>query len=220
MLTSFTSLVMEFKISRVRSTFVLSLHIIFSPKSWELSRWFFLCDISETSLCVLFSQQWFSPWHCPMDAIFARCLSYCYNYFLAHLSLDSFFLSINEIIMGFFPNTFCIYSGYLSLILPFVDMKKASVKNMKKLELENGARSLLMGCLFLLATFFLECSKRHQLELAEVKSGRHQLELPTLANLSIKAAKTLNINVNKWERVEFFSRVQKGKNSYSKQSNC
>lgn len=89
-------------------------------------------------------------------------------------------------------------------------MKNASVKNMKKLELENGARSLLMGCLFLLATFFfLECSKRHQLELAEVKSGRHQLELPTLANLSIKAAKTLNINVNKLERVEFFSRVQK-----------
>lgn len=38
-----------------------------------------------------------------MDAIFARCLSYCYNYFLAHLILDSFFLSINEIIMGFFP---------------------------------------------------------------------------------------------------------------------
>lgn len=37
-----------------------------------------------------------------MDAIFARCLSYCYNYFLAHLSLDSFFLSINEIIMVFF----------------------------------------------------------------------------------------------------------------------
>lgn len=141
-----------------------------------------------------------------MDAIFARCLSYCYNYFLAHLSLDSFFLSINEIIMGvFFPNTFCIYSGYLSLILPIVDMKNASVKNMKKLELENGARSLLMGCLFLLATFFfLECSKRHQLELAEVKSGRHQLELPTLANLSIKAAKTLNINVNKLERVGFF----------------
>lgn len=90
-----------------------------------------------------------------MDAIFARCLSYCYNYFLAHLSLDSFFLSINEIIMVFFfPNTFCIYSGYLSLILPIVDMKNASVKNMKKLELENGARSLLMGCLFLLATFF------------------------------------------------------------------
>lgn len=52
--------------------------------------------------------------------------------------------------------------------------------------------------------FFLECSKRHQLELAEVKSGRHQLELPTLANLSIKAAKTLNINVNKLERVGFF----------------
>lgn len=33
-------------------------------------------------------------------------------------------------------------------------MKNASVKNMKKLELENGARSLLMGCLFLLAIFF------------------------------------------------------------------
>lgn len=38
-----------------------------------------------------------------MDAIFARCLSYCYNYFLAHLGLDSFFLSINEIIIFFFP---------------------------------------------------------------------------------------------------------------------
>lgn len=127
--------------------------------------------------------------------------------------------------MYFLKNIFCIYSGYLSLILPFFDMKYVSVKNMQKLELENGAQSLLMGCLFLLATFFFfgtshqKCSKRHQLELADVKSGRH-IYLPKLANLSIKAAKILNININKLERVEFFSRVQKGKNSYSNQSNC
>lgn len=142
-------------IQNFKSTFSFCLvtpYNIFS-KVLGVIKMFFVCDISETSLCVLFSQQWFSPWNCPMDAIFARCLSYCYNYFLAHLSLDSFFLSINEIII-FFSNTFCIYSGYLSLILPFVDMKDASVKNMKQLELENGARSLLMGCLFLLATFF------------------------------------------------------------------
>lgn len=80
-------------------------------------------------------------------------------------------------------------------------MKNASVKNMKKLELMESFNGMSLSAGYI---FFLECSKRHQLELAEVKSGRHQLELPTLANLSIKAAKTLNINVNKLERVGFF----------------
>ncbi len=32
----------------------------------------------ETSLCVLFGQQWLLPWNCPMDAVFAQSLSYCW----------------------------------------------------------------------------------------------------------------------------------------------
>ncbi len=32
----------------------------------------------ETSLCVLFGQQWLLPWNSPMDAIFAQSLSYCW----------------------------------------------------------------------------------------------------------------------------------------------
>ncbi len=32
----------------------------------------------ETSLCVLFGQQWFLPWNSPMDADFAQSLSYCW----------------------------------------------------------------------------------------------------------------------------------------------
>ena len=31
----------------------------------------------ETSLCVLFGQQWFSPCYYSIDAIFAQSLSYC-----------------------------------------------------------------------------------------------------------------------------------------------
>ncbi len=31
----------------------------------------------ETSLCVLFGQQWLLPWNSPMDAVFAQSLSYC-----------------------------------------------------------------------------------------------------------------------------------------------
>ncbi len=32
----------------------------------------------ETSLCVLFGQQWLLPWNSPMDAVFAQSLSYCW----------------------------------------------------------------------------------------------------------------------------------------------
>ncbi len=32
----------------------------------------------ETSLCVLFGQQWFLPGNSPMDAVFAHSLSYCW----------------------------------------------------------------------------------------------------------------------------------------------
>ncbi len=32
----------------------------------------------ETSLCVLFGQQWLLPWNTPMDAVFAQSLSYCW----------------------------------------------------------------------------------------------------------------------------------------------
>ncbi len=32
----------------------------------------------ETSLCVLFGEQWLLPWNSPMDAVFAQSLSYCW----------------------------------------------------------------------------------------------------------------------------------------------
>ncbi len=32
----------------------------------------------ETSLCVVFGQQWLLPWNSPMDAVFAHSLSYCW----------------------------------------------------------------------------------------------------------------------------------------------
>ncbi len=32
----------------------------------------------ETSLCVLFGQQWLLPWNSPLDAVFAQSLSHCW----------------------------------------------------------------------------------------------------------------------------------------------
>ncbi len=32
----------------------------------------------ETSLCIIFGQQWLLPWNSPMDAVFAQSLSYCW----------------------------------------------------------------------------------------------------------------------------------------------
>ncbi len=45
------------------------------PKILEIIKIFF--GKCETSLCVLFGQQWLLPWNSPIDAVFAQSLSYC-----------------------------------------------------------------------------------------------------------------------------------------------
>ncbi len=46
------------------------------PKShWDNQIFFGKC---ETSLCVLFGQQWLLPWNSPVDAVFAQSLAYCW----------------------------------------------------------------------------------------------------------------------------------------------
>ncbi len=42
---------------------------------WIIKIFFGKC---ETSLCVLFGQQWLLPWNSPMDAVFDQSLSYCW----------------------------------------------------------------------------------------------------------------------------------------------
>ncbi len=37
-----------------------------------------IIDKCETSLCVIFGQQWLLPWNSPMDAIFTQSLSHCW----------------------------------------------------------------------------------------------------------------------------------------------
>ncbi len=44
------------------------------PKVLGIIKIFF----GQTSLCVLFGQQWLLPWNSPMDAVFAQSLSYCW----------------------------------------------------------------------------------------------------------------------------------------------
>ncbi len=46
------------------------------PKVLGIIKMFF--GKCETSLCVLFGQQWLLPWNSPMDGIFAQFLSYCW----------------------------------------------------------------------------------------------------------------------------------------------
>ncbi len=46
------------------------------PKVLRIIKIFF--GKCETSLCVLFGQQWLLPWNSPMDAVFAQSLSYCW----------------------------------------------------------------------------------------------------------------------------------------------
>ncbi len=49
------------------STFVTSVHKIFSQKSWKKIKLFF--GKCETSLCVLFGQQWLLPRFCPVSCL-------------------------------------------------------------------------------------------------------------------------------------------------------
>ncbi len=58
------------------STFVTSVHKIFSQKSWKKIKLFF--GKCEMSLCFLFGLQWLLPRNFSMDAVFAQSLAYCW----------------------------------------------------------------------------------------------------------------------------------------------
>ncbi len=78
----------------------------------------------ETSLCVLFGQQWLLPWNSPMDAIFAQSLSHCWI-MNTDLNWGKWGLLFFRCCSGFFfdlldESSFCSWSNF-GKFSPFVD---------------------------------------------------------------------------------------------------